>query len=67
MRADIPVQNAENVKEARQPRGGLDRSKMKEERSDLLSQAHSNTQSQEVTQPIIAEKKSRKKRALSLR
>lgn len=56
MRADIPVQNAENVKEARQPRG-LDRSKMKEERSDLLSQAHSNTQSQEVTQPIIAEKK----------
>ncbi|MCK9452821.1 MAG: preprotein translocase subunit SecA [Bacteroidales bacterium] len=56
MRADIPVQNADNVKEARQPRG-LDRSKMKEERSDLLSQAHSNTQSQEVTQPIIAEKK----------
>ena len=56
MRADIPVQNADNVKEARQPRG-LDRSKMKEERSDLLSQAHSNTQSQEVTQPIVAEKK----------
>ncbi|MDA3944676.1 MAG: preprotein translocase subunit SecA [Bacteroidetes bacterium] len=56
MRADIPVQSADNVKEARQPRG-LDRSKMKEERSDLLSQAHSNTQAQQVTQPIVAEKK----------
>lgn len=56
MRADIPVQSADHVKEARQPRG-LDRSKMKEERSDLLSQAHSNTQERQVTQPIIAEKK----------
>ncbi len=56
MRADIPVQDPNSVKEARQPRG-LDRSQMKEERSDLLSQAHSNTQQQEVTQPIVAEKK----------
>ena len=56
MRADIPVQDPQNVREASRPRG-LDRSKMKEERSDLLSQAHSNTQQQEVTQPIVAEKK----------
>ncbi|MDP3463612.1 MAG: preprotein translocase subunit SecA [Bacteroidales bacterium] len=56
MRADIPVQDSSQVREAQKPKG-LDRSKMKEERSDLLSQAHSNTQSQEVTQPIVAEKK----------
>ncbi|MDD4373659.1 MAG: preprotein translocase subunit SecA [Bacteroidales bacterium] len=56
MRADIPVQDAGSVKEARRPRG-LDRSQMKEERNDLLSQAHSRTQQQEVTQPIVAEKK----------
>lgn len=56
MRADIPVQDPSTVREAQKPRG-LDRSKMKEERSDLLSQAHSNTQQQEVTQPIVAEKK----------
>jgi preprotein translocase subunit SecA len=56
MRADIPVQDHTQVREAQRPRG-LDRSKMKEERSDLLSQAHSNTQHQEVTQPIVAEKK----------
>lgn len=56
MRADIPVQDSSQVREAQKPRG-LDRSKMKEERSDLLGQAHSNTQSQEVTQPIVAEKK----------
>lgn len=56
MRADIPVQDPANVREAQRARG-LDRSRMKEERSDLLSQAHSNTQRQEVTQPIKAEKK----------
>lgn len=56
MRADIPVQDPANVREAQKTRG-LDRSKMKEERTDLLAQAHSNTQHQEVTQPIVAEKK----------
>lgn len=56
MRADIPVQDPANVREAQKARG-LDRSKMKEERTDLLAQAHSNTQHQEVTQPIVAEKK----------
>ncbi len=35
----------------------LDLSKLKEQRSDLLSQSHSNTQKPEKTQPIKAEKK----------
>lgn len=56
MRADIPIQDSSNVREAQRTKG-IDRSKMKEERSDLLSQAHSNTQQKEVTQPVIAEKK----------
>lgn len=56
MRADIPVQDSSGVREAQRTRG-IDRSRMKEERSDLLSQAHSNTQRQEITQPIVAEKK----------
>ncbi|KAF0129922.1 MAG: Preprotein translocase subunit SecA [Bacteroidetes bacterium] len=56
MRADIPIQDSSNVREAQRAKG-IDRSKIKEERSDLLSQAHSNTQQKEVTQPVIAEKK----------
>lgn len=56
MKADIPVQDSSNVREAQRSRG-IDRSRMQEQRTDLLSQAHSNTQRQEVTQPIIAEKK----------
>lgn len=56
MRADIPIQDSANVREAQRAKG-IDRSKMKEERNDLLSQAHSNTQQKEVTQPVVAEKK----------
>ena len=56
MRADIPIQDSSNVREAQRAKG-IDRSKMKEERNDLLSQAHSNTQQKEVTQPVVAEKK----------
>ena len=55
MLADIPVQDADNVKEHRAR--GIDRSKLKEQRNDLLSQAHSNTQQREITQPIRVEKK----------
>ena len=55
MRADIPVQDADNVREHRAR--GIDRSKIKEQRNDLLSQAHSNTQQKEITQPIRVEKK----------
>ena len=55
MRADIPVPDADNVREHRAR--GIDRSKIKEQRNDLLSQAHSNTQQREITQPIRVEKK----------
>ena len=55
MRADIPHQDDTNVREQRSR--GLDRSKLHEGRNDLLSQAHSNTQEKQVTQPIRAEKK----------
>ena len=55
MRADIPVQDADNVREHRAR--GIDRSKIKEQRNDLLTQSHSNTQQKEVTQPIRVEKK----------
>ena len=55
LKGDIHLQN-QAVKEAQKPRG-LDRSRMKEERGDLLSQAHSNTQEQTKTQPVKVEKK----------
>ena len=57
IRANIPMQTADNVQEAQAPRG-VDMSRMKEERSDLLSQAHSDTQQgQRKPQPMKAEKK----------
>ena len=55
MRADIPVQDADNVREHRAR--GIDRSKIREQRQDLLAQSHSNTQQREITQPIRVEKK----------
>jgi preprotein translocase subunit SecA len=55
LKGDIHLQN-QSVQEAQKPRG-LDRSRMKEERGDLLSQAHSNTQDQTKTQPVKVEKK----------
>ena len=57
IKGDIFIQNQDSVREAKRPRG-LDRSKMREERGDLLSQAHSNTQQeQERNQPVKVEKK----------
>ncbi|RLD91077.1 MAG: preprotein translocase subunit SecA [Bacteroidetes bacterium] len=58
IRADILIQNQGVLQEAKIPRG-LDRSQMKEERGDMLSQAHSDTQTAEQvkTQPIKVEKK----------
>ncbi|MEI7981339.1 MAG: preprotein translocase subunit SecA [Bacteroidota bacterium] len=55
IKADVPIQ-AENVKEAQAPRR-MDRTRMKEERSDLLSQANSNTQEKSRPQPVKVEKK----------
>jgi len=45
-----------DVKQAQAPRG-TDMSRYKTERTDLLSQAHSNTQQEQKTQPIVREKK----------
>jgi len=56
IKGDLLIKNQSQIKEARLPRG-LDRSQMKEERGDLLSQAHSDTQEKEKPQPIRVEKK----------
>ncbi len=58
IRGDIAVANQNVLREAKIPKG-IDRSKMKEERGDLLSQAHSDTQAAEQVkaQPIKVEKK----------
>ena len=58
IKADILMQNQGVLQEAKIPRG-LDRSQMKEERGDMLSQAHSDTQAAEQVkaQPIKVEKK----------
>jgi preprotein translocase subunit SecA len=55
LKADVPIQ-AENVHEAQIPRR-TDRSRYKEERSDLLSEAHSDTQDRSKPQPVHVEKK----------
>jgi preprotein translocase subunit SecA len=55
IKADVPIQ-VDNVKEAQAPRK-MDRARMREERSDLLSQSNSNTQEKAVAQPIKVEKK----------
>jgi len=54
-KADIPIVDSKGVSEAHI--GKSDRSKYKEERKDLLSEAHSDTQQQSVTQPVKVEKK----------
>jgi len=55
IKADVPIQ-VENVKEAQAPRK-MDRARMREERSDLLSQSNSKTQEQSHPQPVKVEKK----------
>ena len=55
IKADVPIQ-VDNVKEAQMPRK-LDRTRLKEERSDLLSQSNSNTQEKAKPQPVHVEKK----------
>ena len=55
MLADIPIQEPDTVREHRAQ--GIDRSKIKEQRNDLLTQSHSDTQERQVTQPIRVEKK----------
>ena len=55
MRANVPMQDGSQVREQRAR--AIDRSKLKEQRNDLLSQSNSNTQERQVTQPIHVEKK----------
>jgi preprotein translocase subunit SecA len=55
VKCNLPGQQAD-VRQAQAPRR-TDMSKFKEERTDLLSQAHSNTQQDQKTQPVTAEKK----------
>jgi len=50
----LPIQDAASVREAKAPRG-LDRSKVKEERRDLLSQAYSDTQASRPKAPVKRE------------
>ncbi len=55
IKSDVPIQ-AQNVQAAQAPKK-MDRTRMKEERSDLLSQAHSDTQEKARPQPVKVEKK----------
>jgi len=54
IKCDVPMQ-ADNVQEAQTRK--MDRQRLKEERSDLLSQSHSNTQERGRPQPVKVEKK----------
>jgi len=56
IKGDLFMKNQAQLREAKLPRG-LDRSQMKEDRGDLLSQAHSDTQEKEKPQPVRVEKK----------
>jgi preprotein translocase subunit SecA len=56
IRSDVPIDAPQNVHEAQVPRR-TDRSRYKEERSDLLSQANANTQEKQKPQPVHVEKK----------
>ena len=55
MKSNLPEPDQSNIREHRAQ--AIDRSKLKEQRTDLLSQAHSNTQENQITQPIRVEKK----------
>lgn len=55
LKGHLPGQQA-NVRQAQAHRR-TDMSRYKEERTDLLSQAHSNTQEEQKTQPVKVEKK----------
>lgn len=56
VKGDIFFQNQAGLKEAKLPKG-IDRSQMKEQRGDLLSQANSDTQEKSKPQPVKVEKR----------
>ncbi len=51
VRGKLPIQDAASVQEARAPRG-IDRSRVREERRDLLAQSHSDTQANRPKEPL---------------
>ena len=56
VKGNLPVQEPDAVREAQAPRG-IDHSRLKEERTDLLSQAHSDTQGPRKTAPVTRTEK----------
>ncbi len=56
IKGDVYMKNTATLQEVKMPRG-LDRSQMKEERGDMLSQAHSDTQEKQKPQPVKVEKR----------
>jgi preprotein translocase subunit SecA len=56
VKGNLPIQDPDNIREAQAPRG-IDHSRLKEERADLLSQAHSDTQGPRKTAPVIRTEK----------
>ena len=56
IKGDVLMHSGDSVREAKVPRG-LDRTQMKEERGDLLTQAHSDTQERQKPQPVKVEKR----------
>ncbi len=50
IRGKLPLQDASSVREARAPRG-IDRTRVREERRDLLAQSHSETQANRPHEP----------------
>jgi preprotein translocase subunit SecA len=55
MKSDLPAPDPENT--SAQRARTIDRRKLKEQRTDLLARANSNTQENQVTQPVRVEKK----------
>jgi preprotein translocase subunit SecA len=51
VKGNLPMQDPNAVREAQAPRG-IDHSRLKEERTDLLAQSHSDTQGPRKTAPI---------------
>ena len=56
VKGNLPMQDPDAVREAQAPRG-IDHSRLKEERTDLLSQAHSDTQGPRKTAPVTRTEK----------
>jgi len=56
IRGNLPLQDASSVQEAETPRG-IDNTRLKEERTDLLSQAHADTQGPRKADPVIRTEK----------